>query len=89
MEGHADRAGRIAAAFRHGLGRPPHAAEAEVLERVLASYLDEFSADIDAAEEFLSTGESPFDSQADPHRLAAYAAVASLILNLDEAVTKQ
>ena len=89
LEGRVDRAGRIAAVFRHALGRPPRASEAAVLEGLLASYLDEFSADIDAAEEFLSTGESAWDPRADPRELAAYAAVASLMLNLDEAVTKQ
>ena len=89
QEGGADRAGRLAAAFRRALGRPPRAEEAEVLEGLLAGYLDEFSADIDAAEELLSAGESAPDRRADPRELAAYAAVASLMLNLDEAVTKQ
>ena len=38
---------------------------------------------------FLSQGESPPDASLNPRELAAYAAVASMLLNLDETVTKQ
>ena len=36
----------------------------------------------------LRVGESPADRTLDPVELAAYTAVASVILNLDEAITK-
>ncbi len=80
---------RVAAAFEHVLGRQPQPAEAEVLGRILDAYLSDFRADIDAAEELVAVGESPVDSLADASELAAYTSVASLVLNLDEAVTKQ
>ena len=41
------------------------------------------------AAEFLKQGESPRDKSISPADLAAYTGVASLILNLDEAVTKE
>ncbi len=82
-------AGRIEHAFRHVLARPPRSEEAEVLLALLESYREEFGSDIDSAEEFLAAGESGWDPQADPRELAAYTAVASLVLNLDEAINKQ
>ena len=42
----------------------------------------------DAAVKFLSHGDSPRDPNLDARELAAYAAIASTILNLDAAVTK-
>ena len=80
---------RIEEAFRHVLSRPPRPDEAEILLELLESYREEFGGDIDSAEEFLAAGESAWDAQADPRELAAYTAVASLVLNLDEAITKQ
>ena len=38
---------------------------------------------------YLSQGESPRDEELDVSELAAYATVASLILNLDETITKE
>ena len=37
----------------------------------------------------LGEGESSFDSKCDPVELAAYTAVAGVLLNLDETVTKE
>jgi len=37
----------------------------------------------------LKQGESPRDAALDPSELAAYTGIASLVLNLDEMVTKQ
>ena len=42
-----------------------------------------------AAARLLSQGESPRDGSLDGNELAAYTTVASLILNLDEVVTRQ
>ena len=80
---------RVAAAFEQVLGRPPQPAEAEVLGRALDAYLSDFRADIDAAEKLVAVGESPMRSLADASELAAYTSVASLVLNLDETITKQ
>ena len=82
-------AGRIGEVFRRVLGRPPTPGETEVLETLLASYMDLYEANLDAAESLLSVGDSEGAAQADPRELAAYAGVASVVLNLDEAITKQ
>jgi len=45
--------------------------------------------DSKAAEEYLSNGDSPRDKTFDTAELAAYTAVASVILNLDETITNE
>ena len=44
--------------------------------------------DPNAAQELLAVGESPLNETLDPAELAAWTAVASAVLNLDETVTK-
>ena len=88
-DGGPSAAERIEDAFRLVLSRPPRPEETEVLLSLLDSYREEFGKDMDAAEEFLSAGESGWDPQTDVRELAAYSAVASLVLNLDEAINKQ
>jgi hypothetical protein len=80
---------RITLAFRLALARPPRPAELEILLKGLETHLARYRAEPQAATELLSTGESPRDEQIDPVELAAYTAVAGVILNLDEAVTKE
>ena len=87
-EAHSSSA-RIDEIYLSILGRLPSAEERDILEDLHRSYADTFRADLDAAEAFLGVGDSPWDSSADPRELAAYTGVASLVLNLDEAVTKQ
>jgi len=55
------------------------------LERRLTAYRQDRS----AAEKLLSAGEAARDKSLDAAELAAYATVASVILNLDEVITKQ
>ena len=80
---------RIGEVFRRVLGRPPTSGETEVLETLLASYVDLYEANLDAAESLLSVGDSEWAAQADARELAAFAGIASVVLNLDEAITKQ
>jgi hypothetical protein len=80
---------RIALAFRLALARPPSATELKILEQNFASHFDQFREDPTAADKLLQVGEAPRDAQWDCGELAAYAAVANLILNLDEVVTKE
>ena len=87
-EAHSSSA-RIDEIYLSILGRLPSAEERDILEDLHRSYADTFRADLDAAEAFLGVGDSPWDPSADPRELAAYTGVASLVLNLDEAVTKQ
>ena len=88
-EGGATPAARIDYGFRRVLARHPRAAEAETLRLALADLAGDYQDDRQAAKALLEVGDSPRDERFDPRELAAYAAVASLILNLDETVTKQ
>jgi len=82
-------AARIDQMYMKVLGRLPGEGERDILEDLYRAYADRFQSDRDAAEAFLAVGDSPWNPRADPRELAAYAGVASLVLNLDEAVTKQ
>jgi hypothetical protein len=59
-----------------------------VLKDNLSYHLDYF-ADETKARTYLKQGETPADASLSPRDLAAYASVGSLLLNLDEAVTRQ
>ena len=80
---------RLTFAFRRATARKPTAAELAVLSRGLDRYLRVYRGDIRAAKEFARHGDSPVDDKLDPAELAAYTAVASIILNLDETITKE
>jgi hypothetical protein len=80
---------RIAFAFRLATARTPGEKETGILLNSYRYTLDRFSTEADAATKLLSEGDSSRDRSLDPKQLAAYTAVASLILNLDETVTLQ
>jgi hypothetical protein len=80
---------RIAHAFRLVLARRPTDAELRILAESYAEQLREFRRDPQAAKQLLKAGESPIDPKLDRAELGALSSVASLILNLDEAVTKE
>ena len=61
----------------------------DVLRGNLQFHLDYFASKPNEIAAYLSQGESRTDSKLDARELAAYASVASLLLNLDEAVTKE
>lgn len=86
-DGGVDDRERLESLFRRALGRRPTSHEATVLERGLRRHLAHYSADKDAAQKLISQGESPRDPSLDPARLAAFTAMASVILNLDETMT--
>ncbi len=88
LEGGTTAEERITFAFRLTTARKPTPRELIVLRRVLEQQHARFAADSAAATKLLSVGESPRNEQLPAHELAAWAAVASVILNLDEAVTK-
>ncbi|MFO0842070.1 MAG: DUF1553 domain-containing protein [Gemmataceae bacterium] len=81
---------RLTRMFRLVLTRPPRPAERGVLlaglERHRAHYV---SADRGAAIKLLGAGDAPVDSTLCPADLAAYTTMASIVLNLDEAITKE
>ncbi|MBL8215254.1 MAG: DUF1553 domain-containing protein [Bryobacterales bacterium] len=79
----------LAKGFVRVLSRQPSAKEQAILERTLAQFQSRYQADPKAAEKFLAQGEAPRDAKLDVAQLAAHTSVASLLLNLDEAVTKE
>ncbi len=80
---------RLGWAMRLATSRPPTAGEVGVLEKGLNRRLVDYRNDHAAAEKLLSAGESPRDKHLDVAELAAYTTVASVILNLDEVITRQ
>jgi len=80
---------RLIYAFRRATARVPTEQERNILLASLDYYEEAYRNDSEAAEKFVSQGESPRDSKLDVKELAAYTAVASLIMNLDETITKQ
>jgi hypothetical protein len=75
--------------FRLVTSRLLPARERSVLMNAYNYNLDRFQSDPDAALRLISQGESPRDTTLDPNQLAAWTNVASLLLNLDETVTRQ
>ncbi|MBC8001887.1 MAG: PSD1 domain-containing protein [Opitutaceae bacterium] len=79
---------RASFAFRLATGRLPDRGELSILLDTLAAQRKEFSNDHAAATKLLSVGSFKAKENLDAAELAAWANVASLILNLDETVTK-
>jgi len=79
---------RIAFAFELATARLPTPQELAVLKQAYARNLEEYQQHPDRALELLQVGESRRDSRIDPSEHAAWAGVASLILNLSETITK-
>ena len=75
-------------AFRLATARRPSQRETDILVAVYQEQLAEFRADETNASRFLRIGESPQDPRLDPCELAAWTTVASMILGLDETITK-
>jgi hypothetical protein len=89
MEGGGDAATRLAWGFRVVTSRAPTAAEQQALSRSLQKQQAYFAAQPDEASKLLATGERRNRADLAANDIAAYAMVASLLLNLDEAITKQ
>jgi len=88
-EGGTSPAQRIEYAYRLALARAPKAVESSVLLKALGHYSARYRDDPRAAIEAIGQGESAQDPKLEVGELAAYAAVASVILNLDEVITKE
>jgi len=80
---------RITFGFRLLNGRPPGPRELAVIAMAFEKFLDAYWKDGAAAKELLGTGEAARDPELDPRELAAYTAIANLVLNTDEAVTRE
>jgi hypothetical protein len=89
LEGRPGTAERLRHGFRIVTSRNPTAKEEDLLRGNLAFHQDYFASRPASIKTFLAQGESPSNPSIEPRELAAYASVASLLLNLDEAVTKE
>lgn len=89
LEAGPDTAKRLEHAYQVVLARPPRAKEADSLRSMLAYALDRYRSQPKDAAALLAQGESPRDKSIDPVEHAAWTTVASMILNLDAAVTKE
>ena len=89
LEGGRDADARLTLGFRAATGRRPRANELEILRGSLRYHLDYFASSTARAEGLLQQGDKPANPAIPARDLAAYASVASLILNLDETVTKE
>ncbi len=81
--------GRLASAFRQATARRPRPEEVAVLVDGFRDQLERFRRDRKGALALIRQGESAPDERLDAVELAAYTAVAQLILNLDETLTKE
>jgi hypothetical protein len=88
-EGGATPQTRVGYGYALVLARPPTARQAEVLGQAFEKFAAQFRAGPKAAAAFLHEGDSAVRPGLDAAELAAYASVASLILNMDEAINKE
>lgn len=80
---------RLRRLYRKILSRPPMSEELKILERELQHSLNYYDAHREEAVAFLHTEQSALNSDINPARIAAFTVVASLVLNLDEAITHE
>jgi len=83
-----DDEARLKWAFATCLTREPKAKELEVLAGALGRERKRYAKDPAAAEAYLRSGESPRDARFAATEHAAWAQVASLLLNLSETITR-
>lgn len=87
-EGGEEPSSRIAYGFRLATGRRPNDDEQNRLEASLASYENLFKEHPSEAKQFVAHGEAPRTASVEDVTLAAHTAVAAILLNLDETITK-
>jgi Protein of unknown function (DUF1553)/Protein of unknown function (DUF1549)/Concanavalin A-like lectin/glucanases superfamily/Planctomycete cytochrome C len=88
-EGGATPEARIDYGYKLLLARAPSAKQKQILLTTEERMAADFHNDPTAANQFLQQGESPIAPGANPVELAAWTSIASLMLNMDEAITKQ
>lgn len=84
-----DAARRLGYGFRLTTGREPTQAELETLAGGLEGYVARYSGDPEAARKLVANGESPAPETLPVEQLAPYMTVAGVLLNLDEAITRE
>jgi hypothetical protein len=89
LEGGSSPEERLTFGFRLATARVPQSDELSVLSRVFSEHMSHYQAHAEAATQLLAIGESPRVETLDPAEHAAYTMLGSLILNLDETITKE
>ena len=79
---------RIKRAFEIVTARQPTHAELSILDRQFRERLNHYQSRPDQAEAFLRAGDSSRDQSIDSAELAALTTITSILLNLDETITK-
>ena len=79
---------RLRTAFYIVLARYPDEEELATLQQAVLSARDHFSANPDAAEKLLAIGASPRTDKVPAAELASWTTAMSMLLNLDEAISK-
>ena len=79
---------RIQFVFEKIISRRPTAVEQRVLAETLRAAQTQFGRDRAAAEKLLAVGRAPREMSLSDQELASWTTVASLLLNLDEAISK-
>ncbi|MEO8661914.1 MAG: DUF1553 domain-containing protein [Bryobacteraceae bacterium] len=80
---------RLKTAFETVTARAPSKGELQVLRSTLKDQRAVYAGDAKAANELLHVGESPLPASVDAPTLAAWTNVCTVLLNLDEAITKE
>lgn len=88
-EGGDDPAQQISQAFVMATAREPQPEELAILQRSYERNLNAYERDPEAARHLIHSGEFAVNADLNPAKLAALTTVTSLILNLDEVVTKE
>ena len=88
-EGGASIESRLTHGFRLLLARKPSSQELQVLTTAVERSIQDFAKDPEAAQQLLAFGEAKTDDKLSAAELAAYATVASTLINLDETITKE
>ena len=76
-------------AFRTAVTRPPTEEESAVLQQLFEQQLKIYQEDTEAAMKLVAVGESPQATGLQQSEYAAWTAIASIILNLDETVSRE
>ena len=88
QEGGESVAERINWAYQWTLSRPPQPKELEIVTNLYEKHQAEYTADLDAADMLVATGEAPITEGVEPNELAAWTSVARVILNLHETIMR-
>jgi uncharacterized protein DUF1553/concanavalin A-like lectin/glucanase superfamily protein len=89
IEGGSSPEQRVEYGYRLVFARAPKPAQAGVLLKTLLKFEQNYRADEKAAKEYLDQGKSPVQTGMETAELAAYTTIANLMLNLDDAITKE